>query len=43
MDNTETSGKLVWETPTMEVLVVEQTAIQPGVGTDGGVADCSRS
>ncbi|MDO8653362.1 MAG: hypothetical protein Q7R66_14345 [Undibacterium sp.] len=44
MENLEPNKeKEVWETPKMEELAVEQTAHRPGVGTDGGFADCSLS
>ena len=32
-----------WESPEIEELDVENTAQQPGVGQDGGNADCSQS
>ena len=31
-----------WSTPVVEELLVQQTATNPGVGSDGGIADCTR-
>ena len=43
-ENVTTVGKEAWDTPKMEALLVEQTAIHPGVQHDGGVqADCTLS
>jgi hypothetical protein len=38
-----TSPLQPWETPELGELDVSQTAIRPGVGTDGGSFDCSRT
>jgi len=32
-----------WVEPQIDSLNVEETYFNPGVGRDGGVADCSRS
>ena len=40
---TEPESRKTWETPVLEELAVQLSAIRPGVGRDGGVADCSHS
>jgi hypothetical protein len=32
-----------WETPEIEELAVQLSALRPGVGRDGGMADCSHT
>ncbi len=39
----EDAGESIWIEPRIVVLDVEETHLNPGVGRDGGIADCSKS